>query len=450
MASSSNAASGPRMTLTLSRSISSCALVLVPAGLPPVSAEMNSILRPAKVLLRSLRSVARPCSIWSPPCARGLPIRCGLRRDDREQQIGLPAATEMQRSAAAEHVRWAVDRIIVHERPAAGHRTFHVGKAGRRPGMLVVLAADAQSDAISGGNDDGRRPDFDPELDDLPGLQRLQLVMRVVGPIGRGKLAVELAMRGAQPALSDRRERMERYLEHHLVKLGGERWLHDKKVGIAGRGGHEQLCGRRAGDLGLLRQRRRQEGEAVAQRIATRFSLPCRRRCPERMLGRIEIKLRPLGARQRPFVLLARNELVQVAHLQQHARLPAPAALDALEKMIEELALQLAAVIGIKMRPMLDAVRLQPFLYRLRPRAAFEIAARVQALAAPVGGREQRHVDVLPYRRARLVVFVIERMRADLLAEIAAVFCKLVVRQRFRSAYQPAVHGRVPPALAEA
>ncbi len=50
MARSSNAASGPTMTLTLSRSISSCALVLAPAGLPPVSAEMNSILRPASVL----------------------------------------------------------------------------------------------------------------------------------------------------------------------------------------------------------------------------------------------------------------------------------------------------------------------------------------------------------------------------------------------------------------
>jgi len=43
------AASGPTMASTLSRSISSCALVLVPAGLPPVSAEMNSTLRPAKV-----------------------------------------------------------------------------------------------------------------------------------------------------------------------------------------------------------------------------------------------------------------------------------------------------------------------------------------------------------------------------------------------------------------
>src|ERR1035437_8056465 len=59
------------MTLTLSRSTSSCALVLAPAGLPPVSAEMNSILRPASVLFFCFRNVAMPCSIWIPPCASG-------------------------------------------------------------------------------------------------------------------------------------------------------------------------------------------------------------------------------------------------------------------------------------------------------------------------------------------------------------------------------------------
>ena len=59
------------MTLTLSRSINSCALVLAPAGLPPVSAEMNSILRPASVLFFSARNVRMPCSIWMPPWASG-------------------------------------------------------------------------------------------------------------------------------------------------------------------------------------------------------------------------------------------------------------------------------------------------------------------------------------------------------------------------------------------
>src|ERR1700694_1280751 len=108
--------------------------------------------------------------------------------------------------------------------------------------------------------------------------------------------------------------------------------------------------------------------------------------------------------------------------------------------MIEELALQLAAVIGIKMTPMVDARPPEPFVFGRGAHEAFESAARVQALAAPIDGGEQRDVDVLPYRRARLVVFVIEGMRADLAAEIAAVPGELLVRQRFRSAHPPTVH----------
>src|ERR1700722_12501108 len=71
MASSSNAASGPTMRSTWSRSISSCAFVLAPAGLPPVSAMISSAVRPASLLPRCLRNSEIPCSIWMPPCASG-------------------------------------------------------------------------------------------------------------------------------------------------------------------------------------------------------------------------------------------------------------------------------------------------------------------------------------------------------------------------------------------
>src|SRR6516162_6457284 len=71
MASSSNAASGPTMKSTWSRSISSCALVLVPAGLPPVSPTTSSALRPASLLPRCFRNRLIPCSIWMPPWASG-------------------------------------------------------------------------------------------------------------------------------------------------------------------------------------------------------------------------------------------------------------------------------------------------------------------------------------------------------------------------------------------
>src|SRR5882757_8835926 len=71
MASSSKAASGPRITLTRSRSTSSWHLVLAPAGLPPVSATTSSIFWLPNVLLFCFRKVAMPCSIWIPPCASG-------------------------------------------------------------------------------------------------------------------------------------------------------------------------------------------------------------------------------------------------------------------------------------------------------------------------------------------------------------------------------------------
>src|SRR6266699_2719645 len=318
MASSSNAANGPRMTLTLSRSISSWALVLAPAGLPPVSAEMNSILRPANVLLFSFSSVAMPCSIWMPPCASGpvftvsRPILngadCAIAGAFNVKALTpprIPFSTVLRRSfmgvslPSVGVVRF--DRALMHEWAAAGHRVLHVGETSERPGMLVIPAADAQPDAVAGGNDDGSRPDFHIELDDLPGLQRLRFVMRVVGPIRRGTLRVELAMRGAQPALPDGRMRIERALEHNLVQIGREHPQHEKEIGIAGRGRHRQLRGGRPGDLGLLRQRRGQKREAVAQRIEAHAGPSCARRLLERMLDGIEIELRPLRARERPF-----------------------------------------------------------------------------------------------------------------------------------------------------
>src|SRR5512144_3215795 len=84
IASSSKAASGPKIMSTWSRSISSWVLVLAPAGLPPVSPTTSSTLRPAIVLFRSLRNRSTPCSIWMPPAASGpvltvrRPMRTGL------------------------------------------------------------------------------------------------------------------------------------------------------------------------------------------------------------------------------------------------------------------------------------------------------------------------------------------------------------------------------------
>src|SRR5215207_467940 len=77
----------------------------------------------------------------------------------------------------------------------------------------------------------------------------------------------------------------------------------------------------------------------------------------QRMVGGMEINLRPFRALERPFVLFAGDEfLPRMPHLQQHFWTPIPAVLLAVEEIIEETQLLLAPVIHIEMRPVLDAV----------------------------------------------------------------------------------------------
>src|SRR6185312_16696720 len=129
----------------------------------------------------------------------------------------------------------------------------------------------------------------------------------------------------------------------------------------------------------------------------------------------------PVGARQRPFALVALDEAVDMAQLELHTRLLVPAGVLAFEEMAEEALLQAHAVIGIELGPMLDAMRLEPFLRRCGAHEALEIAARMEALAAPIGGGEKRRGDLRPHRRARLVIIIVERVGENLVAENAAV-----------------------------
>src|ERR1700719_4488055 len=99
----------------------------------------------------------------------------------------------------------------------------------------------------------------------------------------------------------------------------------------------------------------------------------------------MQIKSGPIGACERPLVLVPGNEFFTgMAHLRQHFRLLVPAGVLALEKMAEEFLLQLESVVGIEMRPVLAPVALQPFLIRGSPHKPFKIAAGAQTLAAPV------------------------------------------------------------------
>ncbi len=73
----------------------------------------------------------------------------------------------------------------------------------------------------------------------------------------------------------------------------------------------------------------------------------------------------------------------------------------------------------------------------------------MQPLPAPVGRREERRLDLLPQRRACLVVVVVERVREDVIAELAAVLLQVVVGERLVAAHRRAADAAARPALAE-
>ena len=142
------------------------------------------------------------------------------------------------------------------------------------------------------------------------------------------------------------------------------------------------------GDFGFLRKRWREECETVAhgRKFKLRcagWSLSCQRHCRG-----IEIELGPFGALERPFVLGARHEFVDMAHLQLHFRLLRPALFFSVQEVIEESQLLLATVVSVEVGPVLDTVRFKPFVLGGGPSEAFEIPARMQALTAPVRGGE--------------------------------------------------------------
>ena len=125
-------------------------------------------------------------------------------------------------------------------------------RAARAAAVFVVLAAHRERDAIARRHDDRGRPQLDVELDRRRRASSgCDFVVRVIRPVRQRELRIELAVRGAQPALRDRRVRIDRALEHDLLHVGGEHAQHQEQVGIGRRRRHEQLRRERAGDLGF-------------------------------------------------------------------------------------------------------------------------------------------------------------------------------------------------------
>src|SRR5271156_5545148 len=143
------------------------------------------------------------------------------------------------------------------------------------------------------------------------------------------------------------------------------------------------------------------------------------------------------------------DKLADMTNLKLNPRLVAPAVRVTLEIKIEKPALQFAAIIRVKMRPMLEPVAFEPLLFRGRPDKPLEIAARMQSLPAPVRRRQKRHRDLAPVGRARSVIIIVKGMGENLITEARPVTCELFVGQGLVATDQLAAHRAARPSFAE-
>src|SRR6266571_5643514 len=99
-----------------------------------------------------------------------------------------------------QNVGGATSPGVNHVRPGVVVRAvMRVGKAAH-----AVAGLDVEPDAMAFPEDHAGRPDFRVDANHFIGLQPLAVLMRVIRPVGPAERRVELAVRGAQPALGDR------------------------------------------------------------------------------------------------------------------------------------------------------------------------------------------------------------------------------------------------------
>src|SRR5258706_7654033 len=134
---------------------------------------------------------------------------------------------------------------------------------------------------------------------------------------------------------------------------------------------------------------------------------------------------------------------------QKHARLAVPAICFTFQVVIEETFLKRAAIVGIKMSPVLDPMHFEPLLRGCRSHEALEIATGMQSLAAPIRRGKQRHGHLGPIGRAALAVVVVERVREEIGAEIAPVGGQLYLRERLRPTHEITGSAAAGPALSK-
>src|SRR5262245_25022427 len=156
-------------------------------------------------------------------------------RNNGQQHVIWRLAAEMQRGHTVENLWRAIMRIVVQERAATGQFVLEIRKlAAARTAIRVVLAADGESNAISGRRDDRGWPNLDIEFDNFAVPQWLLDIMQMVRPMGQRPVELELAVGGPQPALGDRRVGIDRALVYDFLKVRREHPHDHEQIGVAG------------------------------------------------------------------------------------------------------------------------------------------------------------------------------------------------------------------------
>jgi len=128
---------------------------------------------------------------------------------------------DVQRRLASKNLRRPVARVVVQEWPAAFKFVFEASNPfAARVRILVIFSAHSEPNPVAGGHHNGSRPDLNVKLDNLAGSQQLHFIMGVIRAVRSAQLRIELAMRRAQPALTDGRVRVDGALEHDFVSAG--------------------------------------------------------------------------------------------------------------------------------------------------------------------------------------------------------------------------------------
>src|SRR6516162_10722644 len=114
-----------------------------------------------------------------------------------QQKIGLVLPTGVKRVRTGKQFGRTIGRVVVSE-PSDAPKRAGCSRS------IEVLALNCERQARSLGQRETHRPDFEVNLVDLAWLERLALVMGIIGEVFDGSLRIQFALRDSQPALRDR------------------------------------------------------------------------------------------------------------------------------------------------------------------------------------------------------------------------------------------------------